>query len=295
MSWQGKYVQDVPLQNCQHGADTHEPPLHERQFVPLSQSQVLPGRNEQAPQVQLLVQTSCEHGSQLPARVAPGVQTPPPEHAPKAPHAPQPQVPLQVRVRERVPPAHASVSVSTMPAMHSPSPVHTGAPQAQPIPQVRIEVPQRPQTPPGSTVPAMHSPLPAQAPAFIHSPATHSCCCVPQNPQGTSRGGAPSTHSHAGGAVHALQTPLEHCSTPTPQTDEHVRSASLPMPAVLSSQSSAVGTPSPSASAVGLTHSPARHTSAPTHAGVQPEGPPSMFPPSMSMTRGMSRAPPMSY
>lgn len=268
--------------------------MHDRQFVPATQSQVLPGRNEHAPQVQLLVQTSCEHASQLPSRVAPGVQTPPPEHVPNAPHAPQPQVPLHVRVRDRVPQPHASVSVSTMPAMHSPSPVHTGAPQAQPMPQVRIVVPQRPQTPPGSTVPAMHSPLPAQAPAFIHAPATQSCCCVPQKPQGTSRGGAPSTHSQAGGAVQVLHTPLEHCSTPTPQTEEHVRSASLPMPAVLSSQSSAVGTPSPSASAVALTQSPARQTSVPMHAGVQPEPPPSTLPPSRSTTRGISGASPMS-
>ncbi len=233
-----------------------------------------PGARPHAPHAQPLVHTSCEHESvQLPRRVAPAAHTPPPEHAPNALHAPQPHAALQVRVRDCVPQPQDAVSVSVAPAVHSPSPVQVVPPQRQSAPQVRADVPQRPQLPPGSTVPAEHSPLALQEPAFVHAPPTQICCCTPQSPQGTSRGGAPAVQSQATGAVHALHTPLEQRSTPVPHTDEHERSASRPIPGVVSSQSSAAGIPSPSASVAGSTHIPERQTCAAVHAGVQPASP----------------------
>jgi len=271
-------------QYCQQRDVLHMPPVHVRKLVPDTQSHALPGRSEHVPDhVQLAEQTSCEHASQLPARVAPGVHTPAAEHAPNAPHAPQPQVPLQVRVRLLVPQPHASLSDSVVPATHAPSPAHTAAPHAQPIPHVRMLVPQRPQAPIGSLVPAAHSPLALHAPAFIQLPPRQSCCCVPQNPQGTSRGGSPSVHSHVAGAEHAPHTPLAHCSTPAPQSEAQERSASRPMPAVVSSQSSVAGTPSASTSTVASMQLPDRHSCPPVHAGVQPA-----VPASMSTMSGMS-------
>jgi hypothetical protein len=257
-------------QYCQHEADVQRSPVHERQFVPETQLQALPGRSEHAPHAQPLVHTCCEHASQVPAWVAPGVHTPPPEHEPNAVHGPQPQVGLHVRVRDCVPHAHAAVSVSVVPAVHAPSPVHVAGPQVQSAPHVREEVPQRPQPPPASTESAAHSPLELQEPAFVQAPPRQSCCCVPQKPHGTSLGGSPSTQSQAAGAVHAPQIPFAQGSTPTPQTEEHERSASLPMAALSSSQSSPAAMPSLSASTDGSMHAPERQTWVPVQAGTQP-------------------------
>jgi len=258
--WQGKYWQDDE-QNCQQLDEVHKPPVHVRKFVPLRCSQTLPGRSVHIPdQVQALVQTSCEHGSHRLGRVAPGTHSPAPEHAPKALHGPQPHVDEQVRVRVRVPQPHASVSVSTVPATHSPSLAHVSAPHAHVLSQLRMRVPQRPHAPPDSTVPAAHSPLALQPPAFIQRPPTQSCCCVPQKPHGTSRGGSPSVHSHVAGAEQAPHTPSVQVSLPTPQAEVHGRDALRPIDDDASSQSSEVGTPSPSASARGSMHVPSRQS-----------------------------------
>ncbi len=267
--WQGKYWQDDE-QNCQQLAELQVPPVQVRKFVPLRCSQALPARSVHIPdQVQALVQTSCEHGSHRLGRVAPGTHSPAPEHAPKALHGPQPQLEVQVRVRERVPQPHASVSVSTVPATHSPSPTHVSAPHAQALSQARMRVPQRPHAPPDSTLPAAHSPLALQPPAFIQRPPTQSCCCVPQNPHGTSRGGSPSVHSHVAGAEHAPHVPAVHVSVPTPHGDEHARLLLRPISGAVSSQSSAVGTPSPSASARGSMQVPSRQSCVGAQAGTQ--------------------------
>jgi hypothetical protein len=61
-------------------------------FEPDSQLQALPGLSLHALQLQLLPQTWCEHASQLPCLVAPGLHTPCP------PQVPQLQLDVQVRV-----------------------------------------------------------------------------------------------------------------------------------------------------------------------------------------------------
>jgi hypothetical protein len=254
----------------------HAPPVHDRQFVPARYSHALPGRSVQvAGQAQLAVQTLYEQGSQSSMRVAPGAHTPSPMHEP-ASAGPKRQVSRHMRVTRRMPQfPHGSIVVCAAPGTHSPdSPLHRHGPQAHEASQVRTSRPHMPQAPPISVVPGVHTPGFMQAPSSVQRPSTHVCRCMPQNPHGTVRGASPALQSQVAGAVQGIHVPSRHCSTPVPHGLEQDRSASRPIAGFMSSQSSARGTPSPSLSAAGSTHTPPRHTRPPVQAGVQLAGGP---------------------
>lgn len=234
-------------QNCQLLAP------QQRQCVPERHSHEFPGRSAQAPQVQDDVHVCWEQPSQLPARVAPGVQVPPPTQLPNAVYAPHVHVvESHVRVRVMVPHPQAAESVCTIPATQTPSPSQVNAVQWQSVPQARVCVPHIPQAAPVPMVPAMHSPSPVQPPEFTQAPPLHTCICMPHIvPQASIRGGSPVWQSHTDGALHGIQVPSMHCSIPGPHALAHERSAMRPMEELASSQSTAVGTPSWSASEVG--------------------------------------------
>ena len=109
-------------------------------MVPFCHSQVLPGLSWQELHWQLLLQTFCEHWSQLPALVAPGAHTPWPPQPLQ-----EPQVQLEVQLRVFVPQL-PQPWLSLAPAAQTPWPVQElQDPQAQLDVQVRVFVPQLPQ------------------------------------------------------------------------------------------------------------------------------------------------------
>lgn len=204
--------------------------------------------------------------------LAPGAHVALVAHEPVV-HPPHRQLSLHVRVSVCVPSPHAphaALRVSVAPRAHSPSPMHTHSPHVQSALHVRRLVPQLPHAGPISTSPALHAPIPLHTPSFVHVPSVQTCCCVPHRSQPIVRGSEPGPQSQLAGASQAPHTPSVQRASPSPQAPEHVRCAVLPMLASLSSQSLVAGTPSPSASAPGVMHTPSRHTSSVAHAGVHP-------------------------
>lgn len=139
-------------------------------LVPLSQLQALPGLSLQAPQVQLLVHTWCEHDSQLPCLVLPGAHTPCPLQVPQ----------VQAEVQVRVP---QLPQACLLPGVHVPWPLQLlqGC-QVQLLPQVRCCVPQLPQAC-DCVLPGVHSPPPHALHALHVQFGWHTRVCVPQLPQ----------------------------------------------------------------------------------------------------------------
>lgn len=181
----------------------------------------------------------------------PGVQVADVVQVGPSTHAPQVQVPAQVRVPGRVPSPqapHADVRISVAPIAHSPSSLQAHAPQVQSMPHVRACVPQLPQVPPISTSPIEHGPPPTHTPSSRQTPPSQTCRCVPQCIQGTVRGASPSVQSQLVGAVQAAQAPSVQRSTPSAHDELHGRSAMRPTLALASSQSTSEGTPSMSRS-----------------------------------------------
>jgi len=109
---------------------------------------------------------------------------------------------------------------------------------------------------------------------------------MPQRAHGIVRAGVPAVQSQSVGAVQAAHSPAVQISTPAPQAPLHGRSALSRTVGSVSSQSSAVDTPSPSASMAAIWHRPEMQTSGEMQAGSQPELPESVRPASRRVVEG---------